>query len=384
MDAFLNCYLLTANALAAATLAVLLLNLATFRRLRGAGARPTGAAPRVSVLVPARNEELNIRACAESLLTQDYPNCQLIILDDQSTDATPGILKELAAQHPRLRVITGQTLPPGWLGKCWACQLLGEAADGDWLLFTDADTVHEPQSVSAALAHAQRTDADLLSAWPFQETGSWSELLVVPIVMHVLLLSFAPLALIKRLHLHRIGMACGQFMLWRRAAYRRIGGHECVRDWVLEDVQLGRVVLRNRMRLELADATLLVRTRMYRSFPQLWEGFSKNLFAVAGGTWLTLAGALFATTGLLVLPWFLAPLLSVLGHPLAPWAWTVVLLTFVRRLVLALRFRTPILSAILHPVGSLLSTTMTLNSAWRCWTGRGINWKARAFQPQVK
>ena len=159
-------------------------------------------APLVSVLVPARDEAHRIGPCVASLLAQDYPNFELLVLDDHSTDDTGAVVLDLGLREteadtdadapPQRRLLRGEPLPPGWTGKAWACHQLARVARGEWLLFTDADTVHAPGALAAMVAHARRTRADLLSAWPRQLVGSWSERLVIPLV-YVLLTGFLPM-----------------------------------------------------------------------------------------------------------------------------------------------------------------------------------------------
>ncbi|MGB3060724.1 MAG: glycosyltransferase, partial [Anaerolineae bacterium] len=188
--------------IAAFAACLVLIALSNWRLLRRAGdwAPPT-AWPRVSVLVPARNEDVNIGDCVRSLLAQDYPDCEVIVLDDQSCDRTGEILAELASQDRRLRVIPGLALPEGWLGKHWACQQLAESATGDLLFFTDADTRHEPQSLRHGIAALMAEQADLLTACPRQEVVTWAEKLVVPFFPWSIL-SFLPLALAYRVRTH--------------------------------------------------------------------------------------------------------------------------------------------------------------------------------------
>ena len=142
-------------------------------------------AERVSVILPARNEALNIGACAGSLLAQDYPNCELLVLDDHSEDATAEILRGLGVSESgeQARLLRGEALPPGWCGKNWACDQLSRSARGKFLFFTDADTTHAPGTVSAAVAYALRTRAGLVSAWPRLVTVTWSEKLIIPMIV---------------------------------------------------------------------------------------------------------------------------------------------------------------------------------------------------------
>ena len=166
------------------SLLAVLANLACFDGLRAAEPFPPDA-PLVSILVPARNEALNIGACVGSLLAQDYPNCELLVLDDHSEDGTGDIVRGLGVSDAgeRARLVRGEALPEGWGGKNWACHQLAQQARGQYLFFTDADTTHAPGTVSAAVAYRQRHRADLVSAWPRLVTETWSEKLIIPMIV---------------------------------------------------------------------------------------------------------------------------------------------------------------------------------------------------------
>ena len=260
------------------TLANLLINLRVVRSL--AKAPLPSSFPRVSILVPARNEALRISPCATSLKAQDYPDFEVLILDDNSEDSTQAILRELGYQEDgaRLRLLVGKPLPTGWTGKAWACHQLAQAATGDYLLFTDADTAHCPGTLRSAVALAQDTRADLLTVWPRQITETWSEKLVIPLLflLAIGIYPFAGFELLQnfprlaekfpRSFLRALGAANGQFILFKKSSYFLIGGHEQVRAHLVEDVALGREIsarMCEGMRLITCDATQFVSCRMY-------------------------------------------------------------------------------------------------------------------------
>lgn len=254
---------------------IALSNLRTLKRLGRAQAPARW--PRVSILLPARNEELNIVEAVECLAGQDYQDFELVVLDDCSEDRTPEILNELSGKFDRLRVVHGRPLPDGWLGKLWACDQLSRTATGELLLFTDADTRHSPEALRQAVAQLEQDRLDLLTAIPLEQTEGWAEKLVVPVMARAIM-AFLPLGLAYRWNRPAFTAANGQFMLFRRTSYDAIGGHQAVRDNIVDDLGLVRLIAKQGMRWRLFDAMDLVRCRMYRSTAEVFDGFSKNLF----------------------------------------------------------------------------------------------------------
>jgi chlorobactene glucosyltransferase len=233
-------------------LVTFLINLSLIPQLRAAS--PPENAPFISVLVPARNEESRIVPCLQSLSAQRYPRYEVIVLDDQSEDRTREMIESLGFSPggSRLRLIDGQPLPRDWTGKPWACHQLGRVARGEFLLFTDADTIHAPGTLAAVACLLQKSDPDLLTLWPYQITGTLAEKLVIPLLF-VVAGGFLPhwfLSLCQRLNflgrivppswLRRLGAASGQFICFRRSAYDAIRGYEAVADDLVEDVGLAR------------------------------------------------------------------------------------------------------------------------------------------------
>lgn len=233
--------------------------------------------PFVSILVPARNEEKNIEKCVGSLLQQDYGNFEVLVLDDNSTDKTFGILTRLAKSDLRLHILNGKPLPEGWPGKHWACQQLAQEAHGEWLLFTDADTVHAPQALRLAVAAMEDEQADLLTAFPREEVVTWGEKFIVPF-MNFAILSFLPLWLTKRKRIPSLSVTIGQFMFFRRSTYEAIGGYAAARENVNDDVLLGRLTLERGYKWVLVDGTRQINCRMYHNLNETMEGFGKNVF----------------------------------------------------------------------------------------------------------
>ena len=372
-----------------------LANLRSFDGLRVA--KPPENPPLVSILVPARNEQRSIEACVGPLVRQDYPNCEVIVLDDHSEDGTGAMVERLIADavkergNVQARLLRGQPLPEGWTGKNWACHQLAQAARGEFLFFTDADTEHAAGTVTAAVAYARRNRAGLLSAWPRMVTVTPGEKLIVPVIL-LIGLAFCPLWLQRWIQekperaggrdVRGMGVANGQFMFFSRRAYERIGGHEGVRAHVVEDVTLGRRIaelIPEGERLFNCDALQFSTVRMYHSFAETWEGFTKNVRAAFDDRGIT-----FWVFGGFQAAFFFGPFVAIFFVP-PSLRWVVglqIAIIFFIRFLLAARFRTSRFGALLHPLGVLLLMLIGLNS-WRLSRGRGVVWKGRRYKPEI-
>jgi chlorobactene glucosyltransferase len=372
------------TSLIAFVLVLLLIALSNLRSLRQLGDWPLCPRfPRVSVLVPARNEEYNIGPCVRSLLAQDYPDFEVLALDDDSSDGTRQVLAILAAEDPRLQVLEGKPLPHDWLGKHWACHQLAQAANGELLLFTDADTRHHPRTLSDAVAALLAEQADLLSAIPQLEIRSWAERLAVPVVPWSIF-CFLPLALAHRLPTPTLSATVGYYMLFRRHAYEKIGGHASVRQHAVDDLALGRSVKAHGLRWRLVDGQKHIRCRMYQDFRQVYEGFTKNLFAAFEYKVL-----IFVFVWVWVGMVFLEPLLvAVLGLLIVPLPALSVRLAVISIAVSLLlwgithwRFGFPLYLALLYPLTIILAVIIALRSMVLTLAGR-TTWKGRTLARQ--
>ncbi len=232
---------------------------------------------RVSVIVPARNEAHQVATVVGSVLASSYPDLELIVVDDRSTDGTADVVAAFAARDPRCRLVRGEALPPGWYGKPWACLQGARAATGDILVFTDADTNHDPELLGRAVAMREQLDADLFTISPRQLCLTFWERLIMPQIWVLLGLRYHPAA-VNRATRPRDVVANGQFLLCTRAAYERIGTHEAVAGEVVEDLALAQRTVRLGLRLRFAFAEAYMQTRMYRNLRELVEGWSKNLY----------------------------------------------------------------------------------------------------------
>ncbi len=230
----------------------------------------------VSVLIPARNEEINIEKCIKGILAQDYQDKEIIVLDDNSTDGTYNLVSFFSTSN--VKVLKGKTLPPDWLGKNWACHQLAQEAKGKYLLFLDADVELTPEVISSAVFELKKSNTALLSIFPTQIIKSFGEQLIVPL-MNWLLLTFLPLRFVYSSSSKAFVAANGQFMLWRKNDYFKIGGHEKVKSKVVEDMELARLVKQNKLKIKTMLGGNLIFCRMYESFNQAYNGFTKNFFA---------------------------------------------------------------------------------------------------------
>jgi glycosyltransferase involved in cell wall biosynthesis len=327
--------------------------------------RPTSTSAgieNVAVLLPVRDEAHRVTPCLESLLAQDSKP-RIIVLDDGSTDGT----RELVSLSG-VTVLSGAPLPAGWLGKPYACQQLADAAgDAEILVFVDADVVLRPDAVTRAVALLGQSQVDLLSPYPQIEANKLGERLVQPLLQWSWL-TFLPLRAMERLRNPSLAAAGGQFLVVRAAAYRRAGGHAAVRGEVLEDIALARAVKRSGGRIALADGSRIATCRMYMSWRELVEGYSKSLWASFGSP----VAAALVTLGLLGL--YVVPLL--IGRWLGLAAYLVAVLGRVVSARATGGRAWP--DALAHPVSILLFAWLLVRSYRRRRTTR---WKGRATWP---
>lgn len=261
--------------------------------------------PFVSVIVPARNEESVIERCLTSLLTQDYADYEVLVVDDQSTDATAAIVRRLAAADPRLHVVSGEPLPDGWLGKPHALAEGAAAARGEILVLTDADTIHSPKSVSWAVTNLTDHGADILSGYLDQRYGSFGERLIVPTMYAAMLL--LPLPLVPRRRNLGTAFAIGQYVAVRRSALDAVGGYESIRGSITDDMSMAKRLNARGYRGIFLDAREAAGCRLYTGYRDAFRGIERSIYSALGGN--PVASSLVTA---IVLAVIVAPAVSVL------------------------------------------------------------------------
>lgn len=352
-----------------------LLNAVTFPRLK-AGRRD--ATPLVSILIPARNEADNLQKNLSSWLSQEYPNYEIILLDDNSEDHTYQLAQAAACGDQRFSLVRGKPLPEGWLGKNWACHQLAQLARGEVVLFTDADIHWHPGALSAVMAAFEKHQADAFTVWPTQQTITFSERLVVPMMMFVVL-GYLPEVFVRRLPFPIFAAANGQCLAFTRQAYTQIGGHAAISDEVVEDVALARLVKSNRLKLIMALGNNFITGRMYKDWSSVRSGFAKNILAGhASSPAFLMISALFHWS-LFLFPWvwllfgWLTPQPGIWpAYPLA-----MILLGLTSRAVTASTANLRPADALWMPVSVILMSLIAGQSLLWHFRDGGPQWKGR-------
>ncbi len=360
----------------------LFLNLKYFKRPLVKKPLP-GIPPLISVMIPARNEALNIKMCLDSLVNQDYPNLEILVLDDNSSDNTAEIVSKMAETDNRIHLYRGEKLPPDWAGKPFACYQLARKARGDWLLFVDADTTHSPDMLRGIINLAVKEKPGLLSGFPRQVGVSLPQQVAIP-VLYFAILGWLPLWWIHRSPKLYPSLAIGQFLLFSRESYWRMNGHCAVKDRILEDVWLGIEVTKAGRRHIAVDLSSVTSCNMYRTVREMSNGFVRWVYSVASFTPLALIALMSAGFIFYLGPFFWLWRGIDRGYP-AEWLALVglqVLVVYFMRVLLDSRFKNPLISTALHPFGFVFLYLACVRAIWQFVTGRGIQWKKRTYNKE--
>ncbi|MBA2743376.1 MAG: glycosyltransferase, partial [Chthoniobacterales bacterium] len=294
---------------------------------------------KVSILIPARDEEMNIEAAVLAALGN--ANAEVLVLDDDSTDRTREMVDAIARCEPRLRMLSSEPLPTGWIGKNHACAQLAAAASHSLMLFVDADVRLAPDAAARLAASLRKSNAALISGVPQQEVGTFSEKLLVPLI-HFLLLGFLPLERMRRSAHPAYASACGQLIMVERVAYGRSGGHSAIRGRVHDGLALPKQFRLSGFHTDLVDVTDLATCRMYRRNADVWRGLAKNTHEGLGAPARIVPMTLLLVCGQ-VLPFAL----------LATGRWTFIIaavLALLPRVLALRRFHQTLPSVVLHPI----------------------------------
>ncbi|HAS05120.1 MAG TPA: hypothetical protein DCR71_05155 [Dehalococcoidia bacterium] len=338
--------------------------------------------PLVSILIPARNEEDKITQCLETLLKQDYPAYEILVLDDDSTDSTAGIVKQFAAKDNRLRLISGLPLPAGWSGKNYACHQLAKEAKGDWLLFVDADTTHVRYMLRSVMSLALEMNTSLLSGFPRQIAKSMLMKIFTP-TWYFIIMTWCPLWWMQSSKKNMPSIAIGQFMLFSKKEYWRIGGHESVKSKVLEDIWLGIQVNKNCGKHVAVDLSDVVFCEMYDDFRGIWNGLTRSVYAVAEISVIALALLIVFAFICYLIPFYSLwhehffingnnPVVAIVIIQIAS--------IYLMRWMADRRFNNnSVSSVLLHPIGIIFLIFVVANAVIQKLAGTGINWKERLY-----
>jgi len=357
-------------------LAMVLLNLAVWPRGRPEGAEGSNAA--LSVLIPARDEEVNIAAALRSVISGSARFLEVLVYDDGSGDGTAREVERVAAEEPRVRLIRGGPLPAGWVGKVHACHRLAAEARGDVLCYLDADVRITGDGLARLLSVMEACEADLVSVAPRQEMRSAGERLLLPFLL-LTYLAWLPLPLVWRSRDPRFLVANGQLLAVRREALHRAGGWAAVRGAVVDDLALARRVKESGGRVVFADGSRMASCRMYRGLGEVWNGFSKNVFAGLGARPALLVVAVTGSFLAFLAPWIALPLAIAAGAPaVAGAAMLGIGANGLMRAVLAVRYGHPPVGVLLHPLGAALAIAIALNS-YRWHRAGAVVWRGRSY-----
>lgn len=336
--------------------------------------------PSISVLIPARDEVHGIEAAVASVLTSEGVEFEVVVMDDSSTDGTGTLVAAIAERDARVRLVQAPKLPSGWNGKQHACWSLAHVAQHDLFCFMDADVRLEPEALARMAAFLEATDSSLVSGFPRQETETWMEWLLLPLI-HFVLLGFLPIDRMRKTTDPAFAAGCGQFLMVERGAYFVSGGHAAIKATMHDGLLLPRLFRQHRLRTDLADLTSLARCRMYRNAGQVWQGLAKNATEGIAAPVRILPISLVLGMGQIV-PFLLLIVLAMgrtVKAEVAVFVVVAVASAWLPRVLAARRFRQDWRGCLLHPMGIVVLLAIQWYSLGRKLTGGSVSWKTRAY-----
>jgi len=367
--------------LAGLPVAMMLKNLPLFTRATSQSKLEDEAGDeKVSVLIPARNEETSIRAALESILQYPSESLEVIVQDDCSEDRTAEIVKQVEAVDPRVRLVDAIPLPEGWNGKQHACWRLAKSAKHPWLLFLDADVRLSEDAIPRMLAHVKQKDLDLLSGFPRQETKTIAEKMLIPL-MHFVLLGYLPIQQMRKSRSTSFSAGCGQLMLARSESYWACDGHRSIRATRHDGMKLPRAFRSHEMNTDIFDASDIAQCRMYHNRHQVVQGLLKNATeGIASNVLIIPFSILLGGAAILPVFSFSFAVFSPVGIPRHLYVLLAIasVLSWIPPCLTKQRFSQSWLAIILHP----LSVAWFLSIQWMAWIrkcmGKKVTWRGRS------
>jgi chlorobactene glucosyltransferase len=340
--------------------------------------------PLVSILIPARNEEENIKKCIDSLIVQDYKNIEILVLDDNSTDNTAEIVKDLAKNYRFLKLIKGEPLKKRWTGKNYACYQLFKKSKGGYLFFTDADTVHEKNSVSSAIACLLKEKLDILSACPRQMMNSFHERMVVGLTNFQLLIP--PLVFLKKSKIPIFGSGIGSLMLAKRKSYTAIGGHKRIKGSCIEDTSISKLFIKMGYKFMIFNGVKVYSTSLYKNFRDIYDGFCRIFMGNFNNNKISVSSIILVLFIFFLQPFILlaamffinfnVDVLFNLNLALLSFQILVILST---RAMAVLKINGKIYDIFLHPISIFYMIFMDLALIFKKRSEPSISWKGRLY-----
>lgn len=339
-------------------------------------AGPLHSSPFISICVPARNEERDVEICLRSLLEQDYPQFEVIAVDDNSDDRTAAIIESLASNYPRLSFVRGAALPAGWLGKPYALHQAYREARGEYLLFTDADPVFQPTALTSAVYCMQTKGLDILTLMPGARFGSFWERAVQPVIFGFI----GALTRFRKVNSREYpdAMGIGAFIMFKRSAYEKIGGHERVRQEIVEDIALAKCAKKEGFNLLVADGKSVFSIRMYHSLREIWEGWRKNMFVAMKQSVVRTLYYVFIILSFVMTPWLIFFYNLTAGRQFLL-SFAALLLVLITGIHLCEELRLEKRNVLLFPLGAIVMSVVMLNSMLQILLKGRAEWRGRHY-----
>jgi chlorobactene glucosyltransferase len=340
--------------------------------------------PLISILIPARNEEKNIRKCLLSLINQDYDNTEILVLNDNSTDETAKIVEEISNINKNVKLINGKPLPEGWTGKTYACYQLFKKSKGKYLFFTDADTVHKKESVSSAVSCLVEEKLDLLSACPEQVMKSFHERMVINLTNFQILIP--PLIFIRKSKIPVFGSGIGSLMIVKRNIYCSMKGHRGIKNSCVEDTAISKLFIRKGYKFMIFNGRRIYSTRLYNNFSEIYEGFCR-IFLGNFNSKFTVSLIILVMFVFFLLPFILPAFLPFIEFRTSSLFYTNLLMglfqiltILLTRTMATIKINGKIIDIFLHPISIFYMVFMNSKLLFQKRGKSQISWKGRMYR----